>query len=168
MKRYILALTAVCCAVLSSCSADKFNEKKEKVLNDYLLSDNEQYEEYLSMKNTHDDDIDENGYYIDNEINQSDLESRKGEIHVSFASNSLLNVTYYSDAEHISVIDEYNCYLNPGDTVYAQIETTSLVQSNTYEFRGFRMAVFDGDQAIYNYAYFDGDKVIIPKDIQYS
>ncbi|MCR4638962.1 hypothetical protein [Ruminococcus sp.] len=168
MKRYILALTAVCCAVLSSCSADKFNEKKEKVLHDYLLSDNKQYEEYLSMKDMYDDDIDESGYYIDNEINQSDLESRQGELHVSFASNSLLNVKYYSDTEHNSVINEDNCYMNPGDTIYAQIDTTSLVQSNTYEFRGFRMAVFDGEQAIYNYTYFEGDTVTIPKDIQYK
>lgn len=168
MKKYFCFFVAISCAILSGCSADKFNDKKEKVLKDYLLADNEQYNDYLSMKNMHDDSIDENGYYIDNAINQSELESRLGMIHASFASNSLLNVTYYSDSEHTLVIDKEKCYLNPGDNIYAQVDKTNLVQSNTYEFHGFKIAAFDGEQIIYDYVYCDGDKITIPKDIQYK
>ena len=49
------------------------------------------------MKNANEDKIDADGYYIDEEVAQLELDNHPGMVHVSFASNSLLNVTYYTD-----------------------------------------------------------------------
>ena len=134
----------------------------------YLLHDNDQYNDYINMKNANDDKIDADGYYIDDEVSQLELENHPGMVHVSFASNSLLNVTYYTDPDHKEVIDKKNCFVYPGDTIYAKVDATSLVQSNTYEFKGFTMAVFDGDQANFSYASSTEDKITVPSDLQYK
>ena len=165
MKRIISAVFALCCCIaLSGCSAES---KNNDFIKSYLLSDNEQYNNYLSMEKIHSDKIDTNGYYADGALAQAEADSHPGAVHVSFASNSLLNITYYTDPEHTDVIDKQNCYIYPGDSIYAQVDLTSLVRSDTYEFQGFQMAVFDGDQPNYYYAGFDGNTITIPDNIQY-
>ena len=168
MKKTFAMLSAITLILLSGCSATELKDKPDELMKLYLLHDNEQYNSYLNMKDAHEENVDADGYYMDDEIAQSELASHPGMIHVSFASNSLLSVTYYTDADHKGVIDKKNCFVNPGDTIYAKVDSTSLVQSNTYEFKGFTMAVFDGDQANFNYASFSDDAITIPSDLQYK
>ena len=167
MKKCIAMLTAITCIFLSGCSAEELKDKPDTMMKNYLLHDNSQYNEYQNMRKLNEDNIDADGYYIDDEIAKSELESHPGMVHVSFASNSLLTVKYFMDSDFKEEIDKKNCFLNPGDTIYAKVDATSLVQSNTYEFHGFSMAVFDGDQSIFNYASFDDTTITIPNDIQY-
>ena len=167
MKKRYAVLALISCLLLSGCSAEEVKEKPDELMKRYLLHDNDQYNAYINMKNANEDKIDADGYYIDDEVAQLELDNHPGMVHVSFASNSLLNVTYYTDSEHKEVIDKKNCFVYPGDTIYAKVDATSLVQSNTYEFKGFTMAVFDGDQANFNYASSTEDKITIPSDLQY-
>lgn len=166
MKKYVALFAVISVVALSGCSAENINDKGYALVKQYLLSDNDQYNEYLSKKEINEENIDADGYYIDSEITQLEL-SHTGIVHVSFASNSLLNVTYYADKEHKEAIDKDNCYLDPGETIYAVVDQTSLTQSNTYAFQGFSMVAFDGDQAIFDYARFDNEEITIPADIQY-
>ncbi len=163
MKRHITIFIVASCLSLSGCSAD---ETVDENLKAYLLSNNDEYNDYVEESNN--ENTDNNGYYSDSNIAQSELENHSNEIHVSFASNSLLNVTYYKDSEYKEVIDKENCWLYPNDVIYAKIDFTSLVKSNKYEFQGFRMAVFDGKQANFDYSYSNGTEIKIPNDIQYK
>ena len=167
MKKYVAMVAATTCVFLSGCSAEELKDKPDAMMKNYLLHDNSQYNEYLNMKELNEENVDADGYYFDEEIAKSELESHPGMIHVSFASNSLLTVKYFIDSDCKEEIDKKNCFLNPGDTIYAKVDSTSLVQSNTYEFHGFTIAVFDGDQANFNYASIDDTKITIPNDIQY-
>lgn len=168
MKKTFAMLSAIGFLLLSGCSASELKDKPDELMKQYLLHDNEQYNSYLNNKAAHEENVDADGYYMDDEIARSELENHPGMIHVSFASNSLLNVTYYTDPEHKNVIDKENCFVNPGDTIYAKADPTSLVQSDTYEFKCFTMAVFDGDQPNFNYASFPDDMITIPSDLQYK
>ena len=165
MKKYITFIISVSCLLLSGCSANEIKDKPDELMETYLLRDNTEYNDYVDEIGNKDTDSD--GYYIDENIQQSELENHSGEIHVSFASNSSLNVTYYKDSEYKEIIDIDNCWLCPDDTIYAKVDLTSNVQSNTYEFQGFRMAVFSGEQSNFDYSYFSGKEIRIPNDIQY-
>ncbi len=165
MKKELITLCIVSCATLSGCSADDMKEKSEDVITNYLLDDNPEYNDY--KKNSNEDIVDSEGYYIDDKISEFKLENSEL-IHVSFASNSLLNVKYFFDSECKEEIDKKNCYLNPGDIIYAKVAATSLVQSNTYEFRDFTIDAFEDDQIMPDYATFNNEIITIPDDIPYK
>lgn len=165
MKSKMLLLCVISCVALTGCSLESAKNKKDEMLNNYLLHDNEEYNKYISNSDLYKDKMDDNGYYEDPDI---DLTSHSDMIHVSFASNSLLSVTYYNDSECKEKIDENNCFINPGETIYAKVDSTSNVQSNTYEFRGFKIAGFDGEKSNFNYYSCNGNKIDIPEDIQYK
>ena len=150
--------------MLSACASFE----PEDTMKNYLLQDNSQYNDYLSLKEQYNENINSDGYYVDEKIEQSETNGISGTVHVSFALNNLLNVTYYSDPDMTSVIEKDKCYLYPGDSIYARIDYTSNVQSNTYEFCNFQMAAFDGEQSNFNYAVFEDNIITIPTDIQYS
>ena len=170
MKRYakLTSFVLICCTVLCGCSESTVDLNPDEMIREYLLHDDPQYKEYLSLKELHSDAIDENGYYIDDTIAESEKEDHAGMIHVSFASNSLLNVNYYADSEYSTALKNDGCYLNPGDSIFAKVDSTSLIQSNTYSFSGFQIVGINGDKVNYNFAHIDGNKITIPNDIQYS
>ena len=92
MKKYVAMVAAITCVFLSGCSAEELKDKPDAMMKNYLLHDNSQYNEYLNMKELNEENVDADGYYFDEEIAKSELESHPGMIHVSFASNSLLTV----------------------------------------------------------------------------
>ena len=168
MKKYLAIVIVFCSILMFGCENTKDKEQSDLFMQQYLLHDNEQYNDYLAKKQLNEGMINEEGFYTDSEIDDAELDIPSGMVHVSFAHHSLMTVTYYLDSAMLEKIDENNCFLNPGDTIFAKIDTTNLVQSNTYEFHGFRLAAFDGTQSNYNYAFFEGEKITIPDDIQYS
>lgn len=60
-------------------------------------------------------------------------------VHVTFALNSRLKATYYSDAAFRRKIDTTDCYLMPGDRIYAIVEIDSDAGTNMYTFDRFRI-----------------------------
>ena len=161
MKIQILIIGAMSGLLLSGCSAEE-----------YLLSDNELYKEYEDIKRDNSDAIDSDGFYIINQDEEqeedNDIIIPEGSVHISFATNSLMSVWYYSDPQCTDEIDKQNCYLYPGDSIYAKIEETSQAKSNYYEFTGFQIAGFDEDHSNYNYSETNETKITIPIDCKYK
>ena len=102
------------------------------------------YEEYASNN-----ELDESGYHT--EIVTDDRPA--GSIHIAFAHNNNLEVTYYTDAELGNVIST-PCYVFPGDTIYASVSVSRDVVSSMYRFSEFRV-----------YEYNDQDKRYISETI---
>ncbi len=75
-------------------------------------------------------------------------------IHVTFANNPFLKISYYSDAELINLIDTDNCYLSPEDSIYASIINSNSVYSNMYTFSEYRVYEYDenGEKIKVNWA----------------
>ena len=58
--------------------------------------------------------------YIDKTIpNDEETKRHEGKIHLSFSKNSKLPVSYYLDDKLLNRLDEEDCYLNPGDSIYS-------------------------------------------------
>lgn len=160
MKRQILIIGAMSGLLLSGCSAEE-----------YLLSDNEFYREYENIKRDNSNAIDSDGYYVFNQIDEQeeyDNTVPEGSVHISFATNSLMSVWYYYDEQCTDEVDKQNCYLNPGDSIYAKIEETSQATTNYYEFTGFQIAGFEEDHSNYNYSETNDNKITIPIDCKYK
>ncbi len=66
-------------------------------------------------------------------------------VHVSFAENSNLDISYYTDKAMTQQINVNSCYLNPGDSIYAGEVTSLNTYSNLYQLSGFRIYACDAD-----------------------
>lgn len=75
------------------------------------------------------------------------VESHPGTIHVTFAENRYLKVSYYLNEACTSKIDTTNCYLNPGDTIYAQIQSINKI-SNMYGISYFTITEYGDDARV--------------------
>ncbi len=58
---------------------------------------------------------------------------------MSFAENSDLDISYYTDEALTQQIDVTSCYLNPGDSIYAGEVTSLNAYSNLYQLAAFRI-----------------------------
>lgn len=141
-----------------SSEIEKNFEEKLAVNKDYLL-----YKDYSDM-------LDENGYYngsfnitdgdsSDVEVNMDMLglvgdedtepeeqDEHEGLVRVTFASNEMFNVYYFKDALHTESVDEKDCWLAPGESIYAsEPMKTKKVTSNLFSFRTFRVCNIDKD-----------------------
>ncbi len=87
--------------------------------------------------------LDEDGYYTNADIfNVSDAEETQmltGTVHVTFAENRYLQISYYTDAEQTGKIDTTACYLNPGDSIYASNAFNTNPNSSLYRLSEFRI-----------------------------
>ena len=134
--RKMLFLAA--CVALALCSCNHVNSflddqmmKKSGILEntDYLI-----YEGYVNEGR-----IDQEGYYT-----ESAQESTKpGTIHVTFAENKNIKAQYYKDSTRRVLINPSNCYINPGNTIYALGEVNDNASSSMYELAGFRAFELD-------------------------
>lgn len=166
MKTYIAFLLMVSCMLLSACSFEGIDNVLKEVAQQKMLGDNSDYSDYITLKNTKADKINNDGYYIPQDISEFD-EGHIGKIHVSFASNNFLNINYYSDSEHKEKLDKLGCYLDRGDKIYAVVDMVNRSGIDSYEFNGFQIAAFEGYNVNYNYKRFYGDIITIPEDIQF-
>ncbi len=103
------------------------------------------YTEYLE-----DGLLDEDGYY-NYDFTQSTTEDDEedevhaGSVHITFATNSYLQISYYTNAEMTNQIDVEDCYVNPGDSIYAGDVSSLNTYSNLYQLSGFRIYACDAD-----------------------
>lgn len=127
-----LLLLAAMTALLTGCSAGS----SENVLKSWLdsegeLSDDADYSEYKQLEE--DSLLDENGQYISEDI---DEDASLPPIHATFASNSLVGISYYTDPA-LTVPVELPCRASPGDTIYASKPVLSSDCDPLYRFEGF-------------------------------
>lgn len=131
MKKVPILLAIVTVLSLTGCS---FVEDKVEsyVLQDSGILDDINYQKYQQY--SEEGLLDTDGYFVDLVEEAVPI---LGTIHVTFASNNNLQIHYYTDAEHRQPLDTSGCYLEPGDTVYADAAVAEDVLSSTYHFSGF-------------------------------
>ena len=104
----LLAFTLIGCSSVKS-YLGKQMMKQSSVLEDANYKSFEQYR--IEGK------LDPDGYYqYEDETTGASL----GTVYITFASNNNLKVQYYADPSHRTAIDISNCYMEPGDSVYAE------------------------------------------------
>ncbi len=93
--------------------------------------------------------ITENGEVIElvetEPVKEASVMDTTGMIHVTFASNNLLDVSYYKDAELTQPLSKEGCYLSPNDCIYAAVPKCKNEFSNMYSFECFRIYQHDAD-----------------------
>ena len=64
------------------------------------------------------------------------------QVHVTFADNRYLKISYFTDEKLTEVIDPLDCYLDPGDRIFASVESVNK-NSNLYRLAGYRIHEYD-------------------------
>lgn len=167
-KKILIIIPVVMLLLLSGCSNpnDYLTDKlKEKIQEDSGISEDSDYQNYQNWQQN--GELDDEGKYLDKDLDgPAGLDQQEGQIHVTFAENSHINVTYYRDAELTEQIDTSGCHLNPGDSIYASEPKIVGAYSDKYVFSGFRILQFDSDG---QKSWEDDDLVIeIPVDYESS
>lgn len=114
MKKSPTLLAVVAVLSLAGCSSVE-DRVKNYMLQEAGILDDINYQEYQQYAEK--DLLDADGYFVDP---VEETPPVLGTIHVTFASNNNLQVHYYIDDEHKKPLDTSGCYLEPGDTVYAE------------------------------------------------
>ena len=146
MKRLLIYLMVLCSVVLSGCS-DAGGLLRSVIFDKAEIKEDKEYIEYKSLL--------DNGRLADNgEITDAEhlydkipVDSHTDKIHATFAENRYLKITYYLNEERTNKIDTTDCYLNPGDTIYAQIQSTNKI-SNMYGLSHFLITEYSDDSRI--------------------
>lgn len=137
---------ALCTALLLSLAgcADLSESIEDYAMKLAGITQNEDYQRYQKMQNN--GELDENGHYQGDEtIELEEVELPKGDVKISFAKNSCLDVEYFSDAACTQPINGNVWYLNAGDSVYAKTPATTVAFTDFYEFDRFLLYTYDRD-----------------------
>ncbi len=136
MKKSFVVLTILAMIFcLNGCSVAE-NHIKNTLLEKSGIIQDENYINYQQQLTQ--GKIDSSGYYDET----SGMEDY-GTIKVTCASNSNLIVEYYLDSEKKMQIDTSNLFLNPGDTLYANVKINPNISSSSYKFARFDAYDFD-------------------------
>lgn len=104
----------------------------------------EEYQQYVEMRNK--GELDTDGKYISKELADMENENTTHKsVHVTFSRNSAIEIQYYFDAMHEKLIDENQCYVNPGDCIYAAEVDSGIERNVHYSLQGFRVYSFGPD-----------------------
>lgn len=173
-KNIIIAGAIILVSLMSGC--DRMNLA---AIND---SDYDNYQKYLNMGK-----LDEQGYYsnstfeeywqlpdenevvLTEEVTEVSAEPRRGNIHVTFSDNSFINVKYFFDKDRKEEIDTKNCWVNAGDSIYADIIDIDNAKSNLYRFDEFKVwKITDNNRILQDYPTEDGAAFTVPVDFSGS
>ena len=125
---------------LAGCtSIDNYVEEEMKAKSG--VYEDENYQRYRSYKES--GALDQEGYFSD-DLDEEEV-NHDGEIHVSFAENRNLSITYYTDSDRKNEVNPEECYIKPGDTLYAKVENSEDVVFSTYKFSGFVVYEYNED-----------------------
>lgn len=140
MKKLLPLLASFCVLFLAGCSqAQTYAE--EKILQASGISADADYQEYKDLEAS--GRLNEQGLFRDGSIAQEG--QRSGSVHVTFAENAYLKITYYYDEGLTQPVDTRQCYLEPGDRIYASEPTLNSPYSDKYRFSEFRLWQIDGE-----------------------
>ena len=104
-----------------------------------VIEDQENYKKYQQYNA--EGKLDADGYYV--EEAEPAAETKTGTVRVTFSTNSNLDVSYYLDKSFSTPLEQKNCYLNPGDSIYAVVSVKEDSASNMYEFSEFRVYTYN-------------------------
>ncbi|WP_155951087.1 hypothetical protein [Pseudobutyrivibrio sp. MD2005] len=135
MKRRMFLISVAITIIFSGCGT--VNDYIEsKLVEKSGLNQDENYVNYVNKEEN--GTVDSEGYYKEMEENEP-----AGKIHVTFSTNNNLRVNYYEDQECSVSIDTNNCYLEPGDTIYAVPKSSNNISSSEYYFDHFIIYDYD-------------------------
>lgn len=137
MRATILGLAAGL-ILLTGCAAQA--QQLAKV----CVQDDPEYQQYLQWQAA--ELLDSDGYYQTAELanlqQQADTQV-DGSLEVSFGENNKLSISYYYDAAMTQPIDTYNCWLNPGDSIYAAAAVSQEHNTDLYALDHYRIYAYD-------------------------
>lgn len=100
------------------------------------VTEDSYYLQYQQMETA--DALDENGLYHSAELESYEKRQEKsGTVHVTFARNDFLHFDYYRDEAFSQVLETTDCWLNPGDAVFAGEPELLNPNSKLYRFSEF-------------------------------
>ncbi len=145
MKKITIFIAVLAMILLSGCAG--MDGCWEKVLLQQSgIAEDEDYRKYQELAEN--GELNEDGYYTGvDEIEKDGLETEvvQGQVHVTFAKNGYLTICYYKDTACEYPIEEEECYLNPGECIYAGEVESSNQYSGLYDLAEFRVYEYDAD-----------------------
>lgn len=149
MKKAIAACVLAAMLPLTGCAA------AEERLGRFFLerSGVTEQEDYLRYEQYREDGkLDESGQYrMPEEQGETALPQQpEGKIHVTFADNRYMKILYYTDASMTVPLTTGECYLNPGDSVYAELTGYNKPKSNLYRLAEYRIREYDANGNVQN------------------
>ena len=138
MRKRIIFTVMGLSLLLSGCSGLSGVIERE-MLEQAGIAENSDYQAYQAY--SADGKLTQQGYYSQ-DIFEADMEAseeQKNVAKISFASNSYLDVSYFSDSEQTTCLGTQSCYLELNDSIYAAVVVGKDVASSTYSFSGFRI-----------------------------
>lgn len=142
MRKAIAACALAAVLLLTGCAA------VEKPLGQLFLerSGVTAQEDYLRYEQYRDAGrLDGSGQYVPPaEQNDAALSQQAdGKIHVTFADNRYMEILYFTDPSMTTPLNTEECYLSPGDTVYAKLTGYKNPKSNLYRLSEYRIQEYD-------------------------
>lgn len=141
MKRIIVFFLLPLLVILSGCT--QVRERVEQLMWEHSgVTEDAAYNQYQQMEAS--DALDKDGLYHSAELESYEKSLEKsGTVHVTFARNDFLDFDYYRDASFSEPLDTTDCWLNPGDAVFAgEPELTNPI-SRLYRFSEFVILELD-------------------------
>lgn len=136
-KKAAILCCIFCVLVLSGCSA-----AKDFILRYSGVMSKEEYQKYTELRDS--GQLDETGRYTLAALEDTQEFSPPADsIHVTFAENAYITISYYLDADHKVPINIQQCYLKPGDSIYASEPECHHPSSNWYSFDRFCVYEYD-------------------------
>lgn len=149
MKRLALILSAgVVVTMLSGCGqVDEYLQNR--FLEKSGILEDQEYQQYSEMKQNN--QLGEDGTFNDTDVFTETTVTDVADVsvHVTFAENRYLDIQYYLDSDMTQRIDTTQCYLNPGDTIYASVESKNP-NSNLYALSTYRIYEYDSENTVKN------------------
>lgn len=134
-KRLAILVCALSMLILSACTeADDFILEQSRIMPE------EDYQKYIELRENGQLNMD--GQYIAPEMTSEPNPELEG-IHVTFATNAYIDVEYYFDAELNQPVDIKQCYLKPGDCIYAAEPDCNHPVTDKYCFERFYVYAYD-------------------------
>ena len=141
-RRLFVGIAMLCLVTLVGCSEEGQNTIEKIILENSGILEDTDYLSYQTIPEGTDERelLDE----IENsEQSNGDVTEEKGNVHVTFGTNSNIQIEYYYDSLFTKLVDVSNCYLNPNDTLYANVIKCTSSYENLYEFSGYRIVEYD-------------------------
>lgn len=137
-SQIIILLLALLILALSGCSGSA----KANLLYHCGIISEEDRQAYIDMVNAN--QLDENGNYAAAELNNvPEPLPPEGSVHVTFAENAYITVQYYLDTGLTEPVNPKQCYLMPGNCIYASEPVCNHPSSKWYGFDRFCIYAYD-------------------------
>lgn len=134
----------VLCCVLGLITLSGCSSASDFLLHHSGIMSEEDYQKYIELRSS--GQLDSDGRYVTAQLTDEQVFSQpSGSIRVTFAENAYITVQYYLDPNLKTPANTQQCYLQPGDYIYASEPECHHPSSNWYSFDRFRVYPYDAE-----------------------